>query len=304
MARKFVVIINRGSGDKLGGEREKRIRSAFAAMDHPVDMEIIDPRQGIERAVSAAMVLRPDVIVAAGGDGTISGIAEILCGSKITLGIIPSGTFNYFARSVNLPLDIDEAVRVLIEGSERPLDVAQINDHLFLNNTSIGAYSAILKTREGIYARWGRSRIAAYWSVIRTLATFRAPLNLKVTLDGKKRQYRTPLVFVMNNAFQLDQMGLPGREMIESGQMVMLVAPHTNRWGLFKHALALSLGHAREKVDYEIHGANEIHIDMQRGRRAVARDGEITRMQGPFHLKILRGALRLIVPQTATTEAR
>ncbi|MEQ6249476.1 diacylglycerol kinase family protein [Sulfitobacter sp. HNIBRBA3233] len=304
MPKKVIVILNRGSGGRDGETREATIRRAFARHGYDVDIMSFNPRNGVERAARAALEAKPDIIAVSGGDGTICAVASVMAGSVQTMAVIPSGTFNYFARSLDLPEDIDRAVDVIATGQKRPTNIAMINDSVFLNNTSIGAYSAILQNREGIYAKWGRSRIAAYWSVIKTLATFRAPLKITVTIDGTAREYRTPLVFVMNNAFQLDQMNLPGRAHIENGQMVLLIAPHTNRWGLLKNAMALGMGIAKPKSDYELHGAAEFCIDMKRKRRAVARDGEISKMAGPFNLRVVHGALDVIVPsETAATEA-
>jgi diacylglycerol kinase family enzyme len=84
-----------------------------------------------------------------GGDGTICSVASGLLGSDNQMGIIPAGTFNHFARSLNLPETVDEAVNVITNGKIRSTNISVIND-------SIGAYAAILQTREGIYDRWGR----------------------------------------------------------------------------------------------------------------------------------------------------
>lgn len=164
--------------------------------------------------------------------------------------------------------------------------MARINDRVFLNNASIGAYAAILETREGVYRRWGRSRLAAYWSVAKTLITFRAPMRLEVEVEGKTYHHRTAIAFAINNAFQLDQMGIEGRDCIEEGKMVLLIAPDTTRMGLMKHALALALGRARHRTDYEMHCASEIRIKARGRDRLVARDGEQARQKGPFHFAI------------------
>ncbi len=78
--------------------------------------------------------------------------------------------------------------------------------------------------------------------------------------------------------------------------MVLLVAPDTNRWGLFKHAAALALGVAKRETDYQMHCGNEITLEMPHKSRPVARDGELSRMKGPFKLHMQREALQLIVP--------
>ncbi|MFD2738363.1 diacylglycerol/lipid kinase family protein [Sulfitobacter aestuarii] len=296
LIKQVALILNQHSGADNGTDRAAEISAAFAVHGIAVALIEIGPDRDVAAAAKKALSLDIKQIVVAGGDGTICGVASVLSGSDREMGIIPTGTFNYFGRSLGLPQNIPDAVAVIAAGRVERLNVAAINDRIFLNNTSIGAYAAILKTREGIYHRWGRSRLAAYWSVLKALASFRAPLNLRVTLSGQTRRFRTPLIFAINNAFQLDQMGLGGRECIEQGKMVLLIAPPANRWGLFRHAFALALGIAKEETNYEMLCGDEIEIDLRHRRKHVARDGELERMRGPFRLRILPDALTVFVP--------
>lgn len=71
-------------------------------------------------------------IVAASGDGTIYAVASVLKGSGVVIGILPLGTFNYFARSLDLPLKMEAAAKVIVEVETRPLRIADINDSMFL----------------------------------------------------------------------------------------------------------------------------------------------------------------------------
>ena len=246
-------------------------------------------REGVERGFAR--------VVAAGGDGTICSVASALAGTDRVMGVLPMGTFNYFARSLGVPQEIDGAVEVLRSGEPRPVSVARIDGRTFLNNASLGAYPAILETREDVYRRWGRSRVAAYWSVLRTLAGLRAPLRLTIEAGGETVERRTPLVFAVANAFQLDELGLPGRECIEAGGLALFVAPEDGRWGLTRHAASLALGMARPRRDYELICGSPIRITSSRARQLVARDGERARMEGPFELVVEPGALRVLVPR-------
>jgi diacylglycerol kinase family enzyme len=129
-------------------------------------------------------------------------------------------------------------------------------------------------------------------------------LRITLTVDGAQHTYRTPLVFAINNAFQLDQMGLGGRECIEAGKLVVMVAPNTSRFGLLWNAAMLAFGMAKKETDYHMHCGTEIDIEMRRKSRPVARDGELGRMKGPLKLRIQRDALNLIVPADLDREVR
>ena len=293
-----IIILNNGSGLEDGPERKAKIAERFEHHGIPASFVTFDPGADLEKIAKDTALKSPNsTIIASGGDGTISGVSAGLAGLPNQFGMIASGTFNYFARSLNLPETVEEAIDVIARGKIRPTGIAMINDKVFLNNASIGAYAAILQTREGIYKRWGRSRVAAYWSVVKALATLRAPLKLTVTYDGKSFNHRTPIVFAISNAFQLNQMGLSGEDCIANGGMVLLIAPDTNRWGLFKHAAALAFGVAKRQTDYQMHCSSEFTLEMSHKSRAVARDGELARMNGPFKLSMRPNALNLIVPE-------
>ena len=295
MSHKHVTLVfNPASGRNNVAGQEETLRNAFGKHGCTVDVVRISKSKDIEAAARQALKNPESLPVVAGGDGTICGFAGVMQQHDRTFGILPSGTFNYFGRSLDLPEDVDAAAELIVNGTSRPVDAATINGVMFLNNASVGAYAAILQTREGIYKRWGRSRLAAYWSVVKALATFRAPLHLDVTIDGTHHRVKTPLIFIMNNAFQLNQMGLDGTDCIASGKLVVLIAPDTNRWGLFKHAAALAIGVAKERTDYNMFCGSEIDIVMRRSKRPVARDGELSRMRGPFALRKTDRPLKVI----------
>ena len=294
----ILVVLNPRSG-RGGGRRETEARVARACEAAGLSVEIArtgsgrNPedlaREGVERGFGR--------IVAAGGDGTICAVASALADTDRTMGVLPLGTFNYFARSLGIPQDLEAAAEMLRSGAPRPVSISRVNGRAFLNNASLGAYAAILETREGVYRRWGRSRIAAYWSVVKALASLRAPLRLTIEVDGKTLDRRTPLVFAVANAYQLDELGLPGRDCIEAGGLALFVAPDGGRWGLMRGATALALGLARPERDYELICGAPIRIETRRGTGHVARDGERSRMRGPFELAVAPGALRVIAPR-------
>lgn len=301
---RICVILNGGSGKRDTEDMPEQLRRAFRERGLKPDLRVIENGDDITRAARDALDQGCGTIVAAGGDGTICAVASVLKGSGATMGILPMGTFNYFARSLDIPAEIPEAVDILAHGITRPVRVATINDRLFLNNASLGAYPAILKTREDIYRRWGRSRVAAYWSVLVTLVTLRRPLHLRIEADGQRMDRRTPLVFAVNNAFQLDEVGLQGREEIAAGKLALFIAPDTSRWGMLRHAVALALGMAERHQDFDLVAADHIRIDASPRKRDIACDGERTRMRGPYDLRAIENELTVIVPEARQDDTR
>lgn len=290
------VILNAGSGKRKGAALADELRGLFAQFPEQFELRVV--RRGAEISGEAERAVREGfrTVVAAGGDGTINAVAGHLVGTDRRLGILPLGTFNYVARSLGIPEGLDDAVRVLAEGRERIMDVGDVNGRIFLNNASLGAYATILERRERVYQRWGRSRIAANLSVLVALAGFDAPLSVQLSMDGEVRRLRTPLIFVANNAYQLEQFGLAGGDCIASHRFAFYVAPDNGRIGLMRLTVGLALRRLRPERDFELLCGDNITVETRRRRRRVARDGERERLASPFRFRLLRDALRVLGP--------
>lgn len=302
------IILNAGSGKPDAKSQPDAIEAAFVALGSSCTVKLVEDGAQIEAQTRAAVAEGFTTIVAAGGDGTICGVASALRGGDTVMGILPLGTFNYFARSLDLPMELDPAVKVIVQAHSRPLRIATVNGQVFLNNASLGAYPAILETREGIYRRWGRSRIMAYWAVVKTLSTVRPPLRLRITVDGAARSVRSPLVFVVNNAYQLTYMAVEGADHIEEGKLVLFIAPDAGRIEMIRMAAIIALGGGLPDRKFTVLAGADILIE-RIGRRAghrqtVARDGERERLAGPFQFQVVEDALTVLVPEQDTGAPR
>src|SRR5258708_7810716 len=99
-----------------------------------------DPGEGLARKAAEE---HAELVIAAGGDGTIHAVANGLIGSTSTIGIIPLGTMNNVAHSLNIPFSIAEACAIIAKGDIRAIDVGKINGHIFLEAAGIGLETAI-----------------------------------------------------------------------------------------------------------------------------------------------------------------
>lgn len=293
---RICVLVNAKSGKRDTEDAPGRIRAALARYAPEAELRLLERGSDILPETRKAVAEGAGMVVAAGGDGTVCAVAGELQGTGVTMGILPLGTFNYFARSLDIPTEIPEAVQLLTRGARRPVRLAEINGQIFLNNASLGAYPAILKTREDVYRKWGRRRIVAYWSVLITLVTLRRPLRLKIEAGETVMERRTPLIFAVNNAFQLDQLGLQGREDIAAGRLALFVAPDTSRWGMLRNALMLALGMAEKRKEYDFAAADRIRIADSKREHDIACDGERGRMRAPYELKVIEDALCVMAP--------
>lgn len=299
------VLHNPRSGKQEAGASSEDLKNAFARHGLSPDIVELNPDVSLTDTVRKVVDKGYDTIVAAGGDGTICGVTEALKDTQCQLGILPRGTFNYFARSLDIPQDLEGAVEVIARGHARPLRLATLNDRVFLNNANFGLYPHILRSREEIYAYWGRSRAAAYWSALKVLFRWPRPLKVEITTEGQSTILRTPLIFVFNNAFQLREMGLEGANCIEDGKLALMIAPDCGRLGMIRSSLAVLTGQARRNEHFDIICSDSFELRALRGKRLlVARDGERTHMEGPFRLRLADAPLDVIVPDHFTETVR
>ncbi|MCU0911070.1 MAG: diacylglycerol kinase [Rhodobacteraceae bacterium] len=300
------ILLNGAAGRAGPNGAAAAIREHAAAGDAAITLRDLTGDAGgtsLREACRTAADEGFGVVAAAGGDGTAAALAACLAGTGVPMGLVPLGTFNYYARANGIPEDIGAALEVLRAGQAAPRDAAYVNGHLFLNNASVGIYPRILADREAFYRRWGRSRLAAYWSVVRTVSGFRRSRRMKVTVDGRPYRARTPLVFVAFNAFQLDAFGLAGADCVRAGEFAVFVAPDCGRFGLIRFAAKLLLRGMRRGRDFELLHGHRVEIDTVDPRhrdRRIAIDGEKVWLEPPFRFRIERGALILVVPADET----
>jgi diacylglycerol kinase family enzyme len=290
------VLVNGASGTANSGDRVKRLEEAFR--DAGLEARILVSRSGAEMAELAtrAVAEKHPLIVAGGGDGTVGTIAALVARTGSTLGVLPLGTLNHFAKDLGIPLDLDEAVRTIAAGHLAHVDVGEVNGRIFVNNSSIGLYPNLVIHRENQRRRLGRSKWHAFfWSSLMVLR--RHPmLDVKLCLGPVIQMRRTPLVFLGNNEYKVEGFDIGRRERLDEGQLSIYLLKRHGRRGLILLALRTLVGLARRGGDFEMLKADTIGIETRHKTMSVATDGEVSVMQMPLEYKIHPRALRVVVP--------
>ena len=289
------VIINAGSGSVLAGETERSLRQRFIAYGVKANVHLAETGGKIVRLAAEATDGEAEIIVAGGGDGTISAVAnEVFRAGKI-LGVLPLGTLNNFSKDLGIPQNIEGAVKVIARSRVENIDLAEVNERLFINNSSIGLYPQMVRNREEQqrlgYGKWR----AAFWAWLRI---FRLSPFLKVCikLDGKEFLRKTPFVFVGNNEYEMDLYNIGRRPRLDEGKLSIYFLHRGGRWGVTTMLARTIFGNLKQWRDFEAVSTSEITITTRKKRLLVAFDGEISVMETPLHYKILPGALKVIVP--------
>jgi diacylglycerol kinase family enzyme len=240
-------------------------------------------------------------VLVAGGDGTIASAAAELVGSDVELAIVPGGTLNHFSRSLGIPEDLAAAIETAATCPSRPVDVGFVNDRLFLNTSSVGAYAGFVHVRERWEPRLGY-RLSSLISAVRTLARLPS-YAIELEAEGETRRYRTPLVFVGVGEREL-QFPHFGERVAEGRTGLHVIAIHRRaRSRLVLLALAavtrgLRIVARTPHLDAVLVDSCTIELPLARAYLAI--DGETVRLDSPLRYRLARGALRVAAPPEKT----
>jgi len=259
------------------------------------DLEEVQPVE-LEKRLKQEVDRGAKRVLVAGGDGTIATAASVIAKSGIELAILPGGTLNHFAKDHNVPTDLEKAALVAADGVVVEADIGYVNDSVFLNTSSIGAYVTFVRVRER-FEKYVGYRIASFFALIRTWSGLRT-FTVTLEAEGVKKYYRSSLVFIGVGERELKLPTLGSR--VKNGKQglhVMVVRGH-RRSRLFAVALAgIAKGTkgAEKLPEFDDFLVESCRIDLTRSHATVGLDGEIKRMVTPLDYRIERDALRLVV---------
>lgn len=288
-------LINGRSGT-AGGTPEERIQKLFAT--HAITPKIIKIQEGMSIASLAedAIAQNYDVIVAGGGDGTINAVASAIVGnSAIKFGIIPLGTLNHFAGALGIPFEIKKAVEIIVAGHVKAIDVGDVNGRIFVNNSSLGLYPAIVKLRERLQKSGHKKWPAAVWAAFRIFIRFRRLHFELVLATGATMSLSTAVLFVGNNAYDMSLPNPGARSSLDEGHICVMMPTSSTRWGLLSSFFAMLTGR-EQPGDVVTLDATELTVTSNRKILKVAVDGEVLSLSPPLTYRSLSKSLRVIVP--------
>lgn len=298
------IILNAGSGHAETEGQRATIEDVLREAGREFHLTVVDDPQELadicQRLVDQAKA-SGGILVAAGGDGTINAVARHAVAGGCAFGVLPQGTFNYFGRTHGIPEDLGDAVRALLSSRLHPVQVGLVNDRVFLVNASIGLYPKLLEEREIDKKQFGRSRLVAFISALKTILSPHRRLRIKLDVDGRVHRLRTATFFVGNNRLQMEQVGIvPLSEALEDGQLAALSPKSVGKlgmlWLLARGAFG-RLGQADDLVAFSFHSMTVTPRLLSRKRRIkVATDGEVTYMSTPLQFRVLDEQLLLLKP--------
>ncbi len=308
--RHVALVANSRSGALLGRDGgaaslEDMLRAQSSRLD------VIDDSAGsLPERMRAAIGTGADLVVVAGGDGSIACAASVLAGRDAALGLVPCGTMNLLARDLGFdPADHKAAVRALGEGEVRAIDAGCVaahgDDHLFLCASMLGTPANLSKHREAgrergggllAWAGFGRAVAQALWR--------NRSLRLTLRVNGRVLQRRTPSLTIVVNKLDDSSGRLFGRTSLDGGVLAIYIVPRASVWRQTWLLLRTALTGKLNAPDIELIEASEVQVESNRAAMHVLVDGELRLLKPPLHYKIQPGALRVMAPASAPTPER
>jgi diacylglycerol kinase family enzyme len=294
----FYVLINFHSGHQDTSALMEQITTALQQTGREVNIIPLNKDQDIDQRCRETVLkakAQNACVVAAGGDGTINTIAALCHEHQVVLGVIPLGTFNYFARELGTET-VEQALEAITSGRITTVAAGFIQDHIFLNNASLGIYTTIIRNREKHKSIFGRMRLVAAVSALLTLFRGQPPFALKMVIDGKDVVRRTNLVFFGNSMVQLHNLGFdapPQRFRRALALIIMKPMTRLQTAGLLIRGILKKLHDASRLEEFDV---THVEINSRRTHIHAVIDGEIIRCTLPLTIRIERVALQVMAP--------
>lgn len=233
-----------------------------------------------------------DLVIVGGGDGTLNAAVDGLVDTKLPLGILPLGTANDLARTLEIPTSLNEACEIIATGQVRRIDVGWVNGKHFFNVASMGLSVQITEqlTKE-VKRRWG---VLAY-AVTAIQALWEArPFSAEIRLNGESVRVKTLQIAVGNGRYYGGGMAVAHDATIDDQRLDLYSLEVQHWWQIVALLPAMRGGrHINSNNVRSLHG-QEIEVHTRRAR-PINTDGEIT-TQTPAHFRVVPQALAVLVP--------
>jgi diacylglycerol kinase family enzyme len=290
--------MNSNAGGCVGGSPDqvaRRIEQLFAAARTEAQVVVTEGPK-MEEAIARFRDGEVDAVVVAGGDGSVAAAAKVLAGSGKPLGVLPMGTFNLFARDLQVPLELEQAVSALAGSHVRQVDTAEVNGKLFLCNSVMGLMPSLVDARESLR---GKSLLQRLWDMAAAVGRLvRRYPRLTVSVDfGKGPQTITVRSLAVTCNPYDDKLGAPPtRPRLDTGRLALYQVGHRGRLGMLWLFVRLALGRWKGSTAISEWLTPQLTITARGTSIQVVNDGELLSLMLPLHYRIHPNELTVLAP--------
>lgn len=286
-----LLFFNPSSGAKLPPTELAALERAAA--DAGLEVHHITPDLDIPAIIRERLRSGRCLAIAAGGDGTIHHVVQALVNNPdATLGVIPIGTYNHFARDLGIPLDWRAALEVATHGTTQVIDAARVNDRYFVNNVSLGLYPELVRRREERgrdYPRWK----ARLWAAYATLHKY-PHVTFTVETEHHQEVIRSHVFMVSNNSYDLSRIGIEApRTAMTEGRLSVYWLPHLSRLAMTRFIGRYLAGRVRETPGFRSFRTSRMRVQTRRDPLHVGIDGEVFTLATPLVITIVPQSLQV-----------
>jgi diacylglycerol kinase family enzyme len=285
-----VLIINM----KSGGGKAEQFDLVAEARKRGIETVVLQPGDDLLELAEDAIAHGAEAVGMAGGDGSQALVATVAARRDVPHVCVPAGTRNHFA--LDLGLDRDDVVGALdafTDGVERRIDLARVNDRVFVNNASLGVYAKVVQSdayRDAKLDTWTKM-------LPDLLGPGAEPVGIEFTAPDGSNCDDAPLVLVSNNPYELMHLAGAGtRERLDSG-CLGVVAARVNTAADVSALVALELVGQVSRFPKLVSWSTPQFVVRSHGAVDVGLDGEALVMAPPLHFQSLPGALRVRLPR-------
>ncbi len=290
MPRKILLIVNRHA--RHGADKIYKALDFLKSFDVPFIEEDATAGGSLARRIQSHLGT-VDAVVVAGGDGTINSALGALVHGDTPLGILPLGTANNLARTLEIPLDLKPACELIAAGQPKAIDVGMVNDRYFLTTASLGLSVRITHQLSGeTKHRWGRvAYIVAAAKALRGSHPFAAELRL----PDKTIHTNTVQIVVGNGLYYGTKLRVADDAEIDDHTLDILSVETSRWWELLRVFPSLKKGDHAKREDVLSLRTRELQI-LTKSRRKIDVDGELV-TSTPATFRVLPNALKVLAPQ-------
>ena len=273
-------------------ETERTILEGLRACNIEPDIYHTTPEEtgsGLARHLAEEHV---ELVIAAGGDGTIHAVANGLAGSDSIMGIVPTGTMNNLAHSLNIPDTIPDACTAIAKGETHTIDLGKVNDHLFLEVAGVGLEAALFPAAEEIKHPGFLSTMQGTMKGLKTLLSFK-PTRLSISSGSGRRIYTALQVTICNAPFYGAHLQLAPMILMDDGLLDVIIYRDFSKLEYLRHAVSISQGRRPYQPKIQHLQLKELRIDADQPLEIQA-DGEVIG-NTPASISIWPKALRVRV---------
>ena len=289
-----VLFLVNGHSRQGREQFEPALAAIRAAGIHVKEAILARDKAETEKLLRREIAEGAKMVIAGGGDGTLSLCADFLAGTPVALAPLPLGTGNTFARSIGLPVNLEGAIKTIAAGHIEAIDVGRCNGEIFLNSVSLGFSASLAGALTGDVKK--KLGLLAWPVTGLKIASRHRPLRLRIESETESFTARTHQLMIANGRYVAGSIKASEEASVQDNELTVFALGGTSRKEFVKSTLNWILRHDFEGPGTHFFETQKLTVHSI-GRPAQANvDGELSQ-KTPLELEVWPRALRVVVPQ-------